>query len=628
MRNNFSYRLLNHIIYAVVTCWIFFYAAVAQTRSDIFIKVGSADSLDATYFTPAQSPPAEGYPAVIFIHGFGNSKETKIQTCSLYAASGYLALAYTVRGHGNSSGLSTIMSVQERGDLKEVLRYLKNLPDVDTSSVGIVGSSQGGIHGLWAAADSLPVAAIITDLSVPDWASDMLRNGCIRRTLLLLLRTSTVRYYAGRDSLWEFARSDSYDSLKSRFPRGRDIDTAQMNSSMAPMMTFLKWQDHYFTASGGIEFFLHQNAPKKLYLGTQGHWSDESLSEQAYQSDQISRWLKYFLLHRPTGILDDQPVEYAYSSLPMDSLGYFKWTHEPASAWPPAITQPVRFYLGQDSVLLDSPPRDTGSKVLVNNYLKTSYTFDTAWIEGFKGKRFDAILPRESISFNSLPLQSDLLWTGAPRMKLFVSSDYEKFPIHAQIYELDSLGRKYFINRINFTVRQWQPGSEGVVEAEGIPHAHKFLQGSRIHVELTNMDKTNRIVLGEYPFVSPVFSQSAVKVFWDTLRPSYVEIPFRAVSGLVRSLSSEIPVSDKIFQNYPNPFNPTTTVRFEIKKAGFVAVKIFDVMGRAVQTLVGETKQPGTYEVVWNASGFATGVYFCFIRTAYFTDCKKMLYVK
>src|ERR1041384_2414988 len=102
-----------------------------------------------------------------------------------------------------------------------------------------------------------------------------------------------------------------------------------------------------------------------------------------------------------------------------------------------------------------------------------------------------------------------VMWVGAPSMSLFVRSDHVKFPVHVQIYEVDELGAKYFINRINYIARGWEPGSTGVIAAIGIPHAHKFMQGHRIRVEITNMDKTNRLVLGSYPFVAPVFAPTS-----------------------------------------------------------------------------------------------------------------------
>jgi hypothetical protein len=71
------------------------------------------------------------------------------------------------------------------------------------------------------------------------------------------------------------------------------------------------------------------------------------------------------------------------------------------------------------------------------------------------------------------------------------------------------------------------------------------------------------------------------------------------------------PDRGKLDQNYPNPFNPVTHIEFRISHFGFVSLKVFDVLGREVAVLVQEAKQPGAYEVQWNASDFPSGIYYC-----------------
>ncbi len=73
---------------------------------------------------------------------------------------------------------------------------------------------------------------------------------------------------------------------------------------------------------------------------------------------------------------------------------------------------------------------------------------------------------------------------------------------------------------------------------------------------------------------------------------------------------ANVPSKFSLSQNYPNPFNPTTNFQFSISKLQFVSLKIYDAAGREVATLVNEQKAAGTYSVQWNASGFASGVYF------------------
>jgi|WetSurMetagenome_2_1015567.scaffolds.fasta_scaffold21995_2 hypothetical protein len=84
----------------------------------------------------------------------------------------------------------------------------------------------------------------------------------------------------------------------------------------------------------------------------------------------------------------------------------------------------------------------------------------------------------------------------------------------------------------------------------------------------------------------------------------------------------------KLNQNYPNPFNPSTKIKFQIKKNCFVLLKVYDILGKDVATLVNKKLQAGTYEVTFNAKEYATGIYFYTLSAGGFVDTKKMLMIK
>jgi gluconolactonase len=84
----------------------------------------------------------------------------------------------------------------------------------------------------------------------------------------------------------------------------------------------------------------------------------------------------------------------------------------------------------------------------------------------------------------------------------------------------------------------------------------------------------------------------------------------------------------ELYNNYPNPFNPSTTIRYQINKSGFTTMKIFNVLGGKVTTLVNENEQPGTYTVEWNTFSMPSGIYFCQLRSGNYTQTKKLLLMK
>ena len=81
-------------------------------------------------------------------------------------------------------------------------------------------------------------------------------------------------------------------------------------------------------------------------------------------------------------------------------------------------------------------------------------------------------------------------------------------------------------------------------------------------------------------------------------------------------------------QNQPNPFNPTTTIKYKLTSSGHVSLKIYDLIGKEVTTLVNEVKNVGTYSVEFDASAYSSGIYFYKVETNGFTSVKKMMLVK
>lgn len=88
------------------------------------------------------------------------------------------------------------------------------------------------------------------------------------------------------------------------------------------------------------------------------------------------------------------------------------------------------------------------------------------------------------------------------------------------------------------------------------------------------------------------------------------------------------PVEFTLSQNYPNPFNPRTVIKFHIKESGFAYLKIYDILGREVEVIVNDYLQSGSYEVSFDGSNFATGIYFYTLQTGDFIETKRMLLIK
>jgi hypothetical protein len=92
--------------------------------------------------------------------------------------------------------------------------------------------------------------------------------------------------------------------------------------------------------------------------------------------------------------------------------------------------------------------------------------------------------------------------------------------------------------------------------------------------------------------------------------------------------NGDIPKTFTLFANYPNPFNPSTKIRYAIPQNSFITLKVFDLRGREIVTLVNEKKALGNYEVTFNASNLSSGIYFYRMQTKDFSETRKMILLR
>jgi hypothetical protein len=121
-------------------------------------------------------------------------------------------------------------------------------------------------------------------------------------------------------------------------------------------------------------------------------------------------------------------------------------------------------------------------------------------------------------------------------------------------------------------------------------------------------------LINNYAIISDItLTRDAIHVVWEEKLGSKFQIFYRRGVFLttdVKENNNELPKGFSLSQNYPNPFNPSTKIKYKLPSTEYVSIKVYDVFGREVATLVNEKKQPGEYEVEWNPDGFASGVYF------------------
>jgi hypothetical protein len=106
----------------------------------------------------------------------------------------------------------------------------------------------------------------------------------------------------------------------------------------------------------------------------------------------------------------------------------------------------------------------------------------------------------------------------------------------------------------------------------------------------------------------------------------YAKINGKEYGSLVSVPFSSLELRDyKLFQNYPNPFNPTTSIRYNLKRDANVTLKIVNILGQEVQTLISERQSAGEHEVFFNGSNLSSGVYLYRLKADNFSETRKMI---
>ncbi len=101
---------------------------------------------------------------------------------------------------------------------------------------------------------------------------------------------------------------------------------------------------------------------------------------------------------------------------------------------------------------------------------------------------------------------------------------------------------------------------------------------------------------------------------------------FRTITDVDKN--SKLPVKFVLEQNYPNPFNPITTIKYNVASNDNISIKVYDILGNSIATLVNEQKEAGEYEAVFDASNISSGIYFYVLQAGDFREMKKMVLLK
>jgi hypothetical protein len=173
------------------------------------------------------------------------------------------------------------------------------------------------------------------------------------------------------------------------------------------------------------------------------------------------------------------------------------------------------------------------------------------------------------------------------------------------------------INSYGFHVQRKMEGESEfmTITTNPIPGA-----GSTLETQFYSFDDTTVSVNGNYTYRILQLDSNGLEQYSN---PVSINYNFTGVSEYGNLLKEY-----RLFQSYPNPFNPSTTISFQIPREEFVSIKVFDVLGKEIGTLLHENMKPGKYNVNWNAENYPSGIYYCRMQTVDFNQSSKLILVK
>lgn len=218
----------------------------------------------------------------------------------------------------------------------------------------------------------------------------------------------------------------------------------------------------------------------------------------------------------------------------------------------------------------------------LRKYLKAKYIADDANVYGVTGV--------DSTDFAGLGFGFGIVSNGAPYLE-----DYPDI--------IDTVGGSIPILKYN------------VLSTAGIAYTGSF----------NNSPSIGQLVYLAFPFETINLAADRTNVMTAALKY------FGFIQTSIGDDFTYLPMNNKLNQNYPNPFNPSTKISYELYKKQNVQLKVYDLLGREVQTLINETQYPGKYEVTFDTSnlgGLSSGIYFYKLLTESYSDVKKMVLLR
>jgi predicted acyl esterase len=305
-------RLLVALTVAFAVCPAGRAEAADFTKVDAGVVMSDGVRIAVSYFEPQGTPPARGWPAVLLLHGLGQTRNTSdfvnwspnSMAAQFLAPAGYVVLTYDARAHGESGGLFTLDGPRELADFRELLAWLTSRHPVDAQRVGAYGASYGGGLVWKAAVEGLPLAAIVPAATWTDLGEALAPQGLVRAGVILGFSQDIPRERFGAEEARLVADAIAERNLPAiRVYLASRSTRPQLGSVRIPTFMLQGRRDFAFDANQALAAFSRVRGPKRLYLGDFGHTpAANPPAEFEYAALEVREWFDRFLKNVPNGI--------------------------------------------------------------------------------------------------------------------------------------------------------------------------------------------------------------------------------------------------------------------------------------------------------------------------------------
>jgi ABC-2 type transport system ATP-binding protein len=280
-------------------------------RQDVSIAMDDGVSIAATLYVPDGTPPAGGWPALVFLHGLSGNRQQMNALVEGYGITGssYAVLSFDARGHGESGGLVGIDGPREVADIRAIHDWLGARPDISDTKIGAWGISYGGGGIFNSLVAGVPWAAVVTVETWTDLYSALMPQG--------LAKSGAVVSFAG--SIPPNRRDPSFDAVQAAAFAGNAAavkpwaearsSISKLGSVTTPVFMAQGRRDFAFGIEQATRAYAKLKGPKALYVGLHGHApSTFPASDTAHLMMKVRAWFDCYL--RATGCDGAQAAVY------------------------------------------------------------------------------------------------------------------------------------------------------------------------------------------------------------------------------------------------------------------------------------------------------------------------------